>query len=124
MQQAVATKKINQKFTRILPAHAQFKCPTPDVVDYPGLLTSNTVVGFIPSTTSILSLLGNLAMNLRVKFFLCAQNEVVNGIVKDKIMKRTVSLIPLLGSGRLYMIILIFINSISSLHILSIFRAS
>ena len=40
-------------------------------------------------------------MYWKVRFLLYAQNEVVNSIVKDKIMKRIVSLILLLGSVRI-----------------------
>ena len=63
------------------------------MIDYPGLLSSNVVFGFIPLIMSILSFQGNWAIYQRVRFLLHAQNEVMNSIAKDKIIKRIVSLI-------------------------------
>ena len=83
------------------------------VVDYPCLLTNNVVFGFIPL------IYGNRAIYQRVRLLLCAQNEVVSSLVKDKIMKMIVSLIPLLGSGGayikliiIYIVFLVFIYSV------------
>ena len=72
------------------------------VVNYPYHGSYNVIICSIPLAMLLFSLYGNGTIYLGVRFLLHTQNEVVNSIAKDKIMKRIVWLIPLLHSGRVY----------------------